>query len=69
MGICVDIDQKRIIYLLWTTFFDARGLFLKEVKQGEAISDSMLRYTTKLLGVGRIPTDIIEFLVAHLGGD
>ena len=69
MNIYVDIDQKRIIYLLWVIFLDARDLFLKEVQHGEALPESMLRYTNNFLGVGRIPTDIITVPVDQLVGE
>ena len=37
MNIYVNIEQKRITYLLWEKFSDARDLFSKEVQQGEAL--------------------------------
>ena len=69
MDLYVDIEQKSIIHLLWAIFLDSRDLFSKEVQQGEALSESMLRYTTNFLEVGCIPTDIIAFPVAQLGGE
>ena len=64
-----DIEQKSIIHLLWAIFLDARDFFSKEVQQGEALPESMLRYTTNFLEVGRIPTDITAVLVAQFGGE
>ena len=69
MDLYVDIEQKSIIHLLWAIFLDSRDLFSKEVQQGEALPESMLRYTTNFLEVGCIPTDIIAFPVAQLGGE
>ena len=65
----VDIEQKRIIYLVWEIFWGTRDLFSEEVKQGEALSESMLWYPENFLGVGRIPTDIVSVPVAQLGGE
>ena len=65
----VDIEQKRIIYLVWEIFWGTRDLFSEEVKHGEALSESMLWYPENFLGVGRIPTDIVSVPVAQLGGE
>ena len=37
MDLYVDIEQKRIIHLLWAIFLVSRDLFSKEVQQGEAL--------------------------------
>ena len=67
MGIYLDIDHKSIIYLLWAIFLDAQYLFSNKEQQGEALPESILRYTTKYLGVRRIPIDMISVPVAQLG--
>jgi hypothetical protein len=67
MDLYVDIGPRKILYLLWSIFLDARDFFSMEVQTGETLPESQLRYTTNFIGVGRIPTDIIGVPVEQFG--
>jgi hypothetical protein len=67
MDLYVDIGPRKILYLLWAIFLDARDFFSMEVQTGEPLPESQLRYTTNFIGVGRIPADIMGVPVEHLG--
>jgi hypothetical protein len=67
MDLYVNIGPKKILYLLWAIFLDARDFFSREVQTGEPLPESQLRYTTNFIGVGRIPTDIMGVPVEQFG--
>jgi hypothetical protein len=67
MDLYANIGHRKILYLLWAIFLDARDFFSKEVQPGEPLPESQLRYTTNFIGVGRIPTDIMGVPVDQFG--
>ena len=67
MDLYVDIGPKKILYLLWAIFLDARDFFSMEVQTGEPLPELQLRYTTNFIWVGRILTDIMGVPVEQFG--
>jgi hypothetical protein len=59
MDLYANIGHRKILYLLWVVFLDARDFFSREAQPGEPLPELQLRYTTNFIGVGRIPTDIM----------
>jgi hypothetical protein len=63
----VGIGPQEIIYLLWAIFLNAREFFSQQIGRTEPLPESQLRYTTRLLRLGRIPIDIMGVPLAQFG--
>jgi hypothetical protein len=63
----IDIKTREIVFILWAIFLDAPEFFAHQINDASSVPESLLKYTSAFLSLGRTPSNILGVPLEQFG--